>query len=209
MSRVITTHWESLEQWSATAFLIAGGLWAIDTAVNILELVLAASVPGVVFLVFISSSLLLTVVGALGFYPGLADRGSRLGLGGAVLVGVAGITILVVLGWGIIAALVNLPLPPFGLLAVIVVLLVAGMLLFGIACVRTAVPSRSVGLLALALVATWVVWLAGVAGFLGENPEWSPAAFGVVLTVITLAIGYRLSTESVHSTRTASEVEVG
>lgn len=186
--------WELLEERSATAFLVAGGLWAIDTGVNLLELFAGTSVPGAVFFVFILSSLLITVVGVLGFYRGLADRGSRLGLAGAVLLGVAGTTVVVVLAWGIAASLLGRPLPPGSLGAVIVLLLVLGLFLFGVASVRADTPSRIAGLLVLALVATWLIWLAGVAGFLGANPEWSSAAFGVVLSAVTLAIGYHLRT---------------
>lgn len=203
----IGSRWDALERWSPAAFLAAGGLWAIDTSFNVLELVAGTSFPGIVFLVFILSSLLVTIVGVLGFYPGLADRGSRLGLAGAVLVGVAGITIVVVLGWGVIASLLNQPLPPGGLAAVIVLLIVFGMLLLGVASVRSASPSRIAGLLVLVLVATWLVWLAGIAGVLGGNPEWSSAAFGAVLSIVTLAIGIHLRTGSTRTGRAESATD--
>lgn len=194
MSPISKQNWGVLDHWSGRAFLIAGGLWTIDSGVNALELFLDMSVPSIVFLVLILSSLLMTVVGALGFYPELAEDGSRLGLVGTIFVGLAGFVTTVQLAWGVLASLLNQPLPPGGILVVIVVLMVVGMSSFGIASVRTAVPPKPVGLLVLALVTAWVVWLAGVAGVLGEIPEWSSTAFGVVLAVLTLAIGYRLQT---------------
>lgn len=192
----VNTPWRTLETWSARAFFITGGVWAIDATLNVSELVADITIPGAVFGVLILAALISKMVGVLGFYRPIADKSGRLALAGAVPIVVAGILAVITIVWVAVAGLMNQSLPPGVLLIVDVMLIVLGLLLFGVASVRTDAPSRMCGVLVLALVATFLVWLAGVGG-LYAFPDWSSAAFGAVLSVLSLAVGYVRQTSSV------------
>jgi len=192
----VNPPWRTLETWSARAFFIAGGAWAIDAILNVSELVVDITIPGAVFGVLILAALISKMAGVLGFYRPIADRSGRLALAGAIPIVIAGILALITVVWVAVAGLMNQSLPPGAFLVVDVVLIVLGLLLFGVASIRTDAPSRMCGVLVLALVATFLVWLAGVGG-LYAFPDWSSAAFGTVLSVLSLAVGYVRQTSSV------------
>lgn len=200
MSISIKPPWRALETWSGKSFVMAGVIWAIDAALNGSELVADVTIPGAVFGVFIFAALLGTMTGVLGFYRPIADGSPRLALAGAVPIALAGVLALVTIGWVAVAGLTNQSLPPGVLLVVTVALIVLGLLLVGVASVRTDAPSRTCGVLVLGLVCIFLVWLAGVGGLYGV-PDWSSAAFGGVLFAFSLAIGYLLRIRSVPSER--------
>lgn len=169
---------ESLERWSATAFIISGVLWLADTVLLGLEL-MNIYAHGLLNGVFILAALLMTMVGLLGFYPRLADRAPRPALATAIVGAVAAGGLVVAFVWvlGTIAlAGVSSPPPVFIFLPFLALGLFA---LLGLWIDR---PSRTVGLLLLAYLGTLVG--AFVAG--------GGLQFGLVglVSVIAVAIGY-------------------
>lgn len=187
--------WETLENLSPTAFFVAGGLFAVDTGFMLVDLLGALSISGAVFVLFFVSALIIALVGALGFYPQLADRRPQLALVSMAPIAVAGLALPIVFAWAILASLLEESLPPGSIALAIIVLIFIGLLLFGVASVRTETPSRTGGLLLLALVGTWLAWFAGF-GVWGAHdlPGWWSPTFSVVTTSVTLGIGYVLYT---------------
>jgi hypothetical protein len=61
-----TTRWKTLERWSPSLFLAAGGTWIIDTAPYALELFIDVSIPEALNGALMLVAFLLTVTGALG-----------------------------------------------------------------------------------------------------------------------------------------------
>lgn len=192
--------WNVLEHWRATAFLVAGLLWLADTTLLGLELFTGISIlgtPGAVNPVLFISGTVAAIVGMLGLYPKLADRTPRLARTSAALVAVAGIAIFVTLVWFITVTLLNRPDPPGALLILSILVAALGFILFGIAAIRTDVPSRTVGVLVLGLPATIVgsVFLVFVV-YGGDSPDWTSPVTGILMSVLLLAIGYNLRTDS-------------
>lgn len=206
MSIVSTRRGGSLEQWSPTVFLVAGVLWLVDTVLLSIEHFAGVSIlgtPGAVNPVLYVSGLVAAIIGLLGFYPRLADRTPRLARISAGLVAVAGAAISIQLVWFVIATLLNQPDPPGGPLMLSILVAALGFILFGIATLRTGVPSRAVGLLLLAVPA------ALLGGFLlvfviygGNSPDWTSPAIGIVMSVLLLVIGYLSRTEPEPTDRT-------
>lgn len=193
-----TSRWGTLERWSATAFFTAGVLWLLDTVLLGIELFAGVSIlgtPGAVNPVLYVSGVVAAIVGLLGLYPSLGRRTPRLARVSAGLVAVAGIGIFVLLAWFVTVTLLNQPDPPFILLLLAILLVVLGFILFGIASLRTSIPSRTVGLLILGIpTALFVLVLAYVVSG-GDPPEWTSPVIGIVMSALLLAIGYRLGTE--------------
>jgi hypothetical protein len=197
--------WDSLETRRATAFLIAGGLWLADTILLSIELFAGISIlgtPGAVNPVLFISGTVAAIVGMLGLYPELADWTPRLARVSAGLVAVAGVAIGVILVWFVTVTLLNRPDPPGALLILSLLVAALGFILFGIAAVRTDVPSRTDGVLVLGLPATIVggVFLAFVV-YGGDSPDWTSPAIGLAMSALLLSIGVRLRTADTSTGR--------
>lgn len=205
MSNGTILPWDTLENKRATAFLVAGLLWLVDTILLGLELFAGVSVLGTrgpVNPLLYMSGLLAAIVGLLGLYPELASRSPRLARVGAGVIAVAGIVIPILLAWLVVGALLNQPGPaaPLGILFFVVVAL--GFILFGISSIWTGVPSRVAGLLLLAIPTAIFVWItAGFVVYGGAVPVWMAPTIAAVITVILLAIGTHLRTEDVPTDR--------
>jgi len=197
--------WESLEPRSATAFFVGGLLWLLDTTLLGAELFAGVSVlgtPGPLNPTLYISGTIAACVGLLGFYPGVADRAPWTARVSGGVVGVAGAAVLSLLLWFVAATISNQPDPPFVLLILGILGVALGFVLFGIAGVRTGVPSRTVGLLLLAVVATIVGWLAlGLVVYGGTPPDWTSPAVGVVMSGLLLVIGGTLRSAPFHASR--------
>lgn len=197
--------WESLENRRATAFLIAGFLWLADTTLLGLELFAGLSVLGTrgpVNPILYMTGLVAAIVGLMGFYPGLARRTRRLALVSVGVIAVAGIVVPAFLMWFLVGTFLNVsgPVTPLGILMFLVVAL--GLLLFGIASVRTGVPSRAAGMLVLAIPTAIFTWLTvGIVVYGGDVPAWMAPAIGAVMTVLLFAIGTHLRTEDAATER--------
>ena len=202
MAASITARSESLENWSAVAFVIAGAFLFGDTTLQALERFTAVSTPGVLRGVLMLSGILAAIVGLLGFYPRLADESPKLARVGVVVTAVACVTFAVIWVWWIVGNVLTgipEPVPVVNMLAVVTMVL--GFLLFGVASLRTDVPSRSVGVLLLAIVGVFVGMVIVLIGRIGL-PTWSIVAVLGVLSVIMLAIGYLLRANSPQTERT-------
>jgi uncharacterized protein YacL len=192
---------DSLENWSAMAFVIAGAFLFGDTTLQALEQIAAVSTPGVLRGAFMLSGMLAAIVGLLGFYPRLVDESRRLARAGALVAAVACVTFSVVWVWWIVGNFVptvSEPIPAINMLAVVTTVL--GFLLFGVASLRTDVLSRSVGILLLAIVGVFVGMVVVLIGRI-NLPAWSIVAVLGVLSVIMLTIGYLLRASSPASNR--------
>lgn len=188
------THWESLERWSPTAFLVAGGLLVVFSALVALEVFLGVNTPQALVAI---PGLVAGFVGLFGLYPRLAEADSRLGLGGLVVLTIAGIGLLVLLVWIIgLTALYGIDSvkPPSAFIVVTILMTILGYVLIGLASARQAIPSRTVGLLVLGPPATLALMVLSSVLYGGDPPEWSAVVFSAMQAAAHLAIGYGLWT---------------
>lgn len=187
----------TLEQWSPRAFLVAGGLFLASPAAKGLVLLTNDPVPEVTIALLVGSSLLVALSGLLGFYPKLAERVPRHAFAGVVTTVVAaGVTIWVFV-WLILArVLIGTSYwaapgsPPEFAFVSLVVTMAIGFSVVGTACLRAAVPSRTVGGLLSALAVPWVVLLGAGAVHGPALPAWISLSTYGAIPVGLLATGY-------------------
>lgn len=207
MVEATKSRWDSLEQWRATAFLIGGVIFVADAA--LLASNVAAGTERFMTLgqAFVGAAWTAAFVGLLGMYSSLADRSRWLVRAGAVFAVIGAVTMAAMaaasLGYftGILSGDLSEVVMYF--LPGVFVGIVLGFGSFGVASLRTALYSRSVGLLLLLLPATFLFNLgSGMAGL-----ESMVVVLGVVcvLALTMLAIGYLLRTGSAVTRR--EEVE--
>lgn len=198
MSTTDASPWARFEAWSGPLFLVAGGLWLLDTVSLVVNRFLGGTgvtmaMEGVAFV----AALVATAIGVLGFYSRLSDATPRLALAGLGAIGSA------MGGLGVTIALSTvMPTDSAALIALFVLSVVAlltGFLVFGIASVLAATPSRAVGLLLLSVTVIFVVWVVANVGVGGEPPNWLIVGLAAVITLVTLALGFRLRTEDAGS----------
>lgn len=183
----------SLEHGCTAALLVAGGLYGVDTVFMALDQFTNMALSGGTFVVVFVSALILTLVGVLGFYPSLSETRPRLAPLSMAPIAGAGVLLAVTFGWAVIASLLNRPLPPGSLAAIIIILMLSGLLLVGIASARLQAPSRIGGVLVIGLVAIWSGWFAGVVLWGPHHlPGWWSPLFSAATSVTTLALGYTL-----------------
>lgn len=196
--------WKSLAGRSSMLFLAGGGLLFVTTALVAVELVTPLSTQGPLTGVTSFTGLILSYVGLLGLYPWFAGRTPRAARAGFALVAFPTLMLAMILVWGLASHLpigaVPSPVgvvPGFGMVFVMTFLLFAvGMGVFGVASLRTGVPSRVTGLLLLVLAATWGVLL-GASGVYGVKfPTWLDALTFGVRAIVLLGIGYSLKGEA-------------
>lgn len=197
MSFVSTQQWKSLEELSATAFLIAAAMFLVDAA--LVGGVIAGAGDRLMLLgqAFVAAGWIAGFVGLIGLYPELADRSRRSARAGLVFVAV-GLVVFVVMGIaslvyftgissGDLAALVPIFLPG------IVIGSVLGFLTFGATSLRSDVHSRSVGVL---LVVLGLFPVANIlSGLAGVQSEFGTLAIVLGLSLVNAAVGYRLRGE--------------
>lgn len=200
--------WDWLEEHSSVAFIVVGGLWFIDTVLLAFERFLGISILGTtgpVNGVLIAFAVLLSIIGLLGFYPRLAEQVPRLAFAS---VGVSVLTAAafgVVLVWTVSASVVpGIPSLPDIVFMLFVVAVLLTFVLFDVAILWTAIPSRLVGSLLFVAVLTIVGDVVGFALYQGNAPEWEAPVAAAILTAVTLAIGYRLRTDSGRAATTRS-----
>lgn len=186
------TVWESLEQWSATLFLLSSGLFFFNAIYEALQrLTPYLGETGLQnFLIYIGG-LVVAVVGLFGLYRRSATWSPRLARASVFVVAIGTGSILVLVVWASTVALLDQPMPPGVLIPVTVGLTLLGMLLFGITSLRTRTPSRAIGGLLLGFVGMWIVGIVSMSPLL-SGAEWLPIVILVGTGVFPLAIGYRL-----------------
>lgn len=207
MTVTATQALESLEQRSASAFMLTGVLILVSLIVPI-GLEARTDWSWVSGLALIGLAVVTVSVGLLGLYPQVNDRTPRLALAGAGAATVAGAAALglialvgVALGSEIVDGFtVSEPMRVFALLGLSMAGgFSLGLLLFGVATWQTEIPSRTVGILLIAggvaLLAPVVVEFLGLA-FGVNTPLWLlfPVIGGVALD--TVVIGYSLRTRA-------------
>ncbi len=199
MRRVNTSHWTTLERWSPTAFLAAGGLLTVyatlnglaaftDTAYVMVENIVAPT--GFVF----------GFLGLLGLYPTLSDRCPRLarvaalfvtlGAVGFSVIAVSNIGELVGIGAGGSAAWFPVAM---GMVAVGMGL---GYLSFGVTSLRAGVHPRLVGLLL--VVPSLVFAVMAIGGVTGAATATGAFLISSAQAVIHLSI-WRMLPEGVSA----------
>lgn len=202
MALVSAQRWQSLENWRPTLFLVAGVLFAVN--VVIVASGTATGSEKMTMLLgetFNAAAWAVALVGLLGFYPGVADRGSWQAKTGAISagIGVVVFTALSILSFvfylevvdGNIGSLVPLILPG------VIIGGVLSFLFFGITSLRTDAHPRSIGILL--LLPPLIVVANIISGAVGiESPY---LLLGVVsgLLVVMLALGFRLRSSAVPS----------
>ena len=194
----------SLEAWRATAFTIAGVIFAANAVILLLNL--AAGTQGQYMTLgqaFIGAAWTAGFIGLLGFYPGLADRSRRLARAGGVfaVLGLLTMVLMAVVSFGLFAGVLAGTLADYTpyFLPGVFFGIVLGFGIFGFVSLRTTIYTRGVGLLFLLLVLTFLFNLGtGIAQF---NPLSKVLGVVAVLTLTNLVLGHKLRTGSAVTTQ--------
>lgn len=201
MAIISTQRWESLEQWSPTAFLVGGLLMVVDAAFVAANVVTGAEHFLLLGEAFVGAAWTAALIGLLGLYPGLADRSRWLSRAGVVfaVIGVVVFAVLAVASLGYYTGILTGEFDTTVFIPGVLIGSVLGFVSFSVASLRTGVHSRTVGILLLVpaiLVVTNI--LRFVAGF-----ESATITLGIVIgdALAMLAIGYLLRTEPAPTDR--------
>lgn len=185
------THWDAVEQWSPTLFLVGGGLLVGHAAVQGIKAFTGLAPPPDVF---VTTGHLVALVGLVGLYPVLVDRTPRLA---RAAVAVAAIPLV---GWlvmtvaqlltvaGMVSSLTGAL--PGSLLMLVPVSTILTYGLFGVSTLRVGEGSRTVGLLVLAPGALIVVLL--VDAVITGTSVLDGLVIGGCLALSMLTLGYHL-----------------
>lgn len=200
--------WSTLDRWSARAFLVGGGMFAVAAVLSAYALVTGeVQIHQYLGEAFIAFGWIGGLVGLLGFYRGVADRSRWLARAGGAfsLVGLVAFTVLGVVSLVVFArggSISELVHPALLLLGVILGSLLA-FVTFSAATFRSDGYPRVVSLLLLVPAAIFVVNFFVLPVLLGRRGN--PPAVGLVivgaLSLGMLAIGYVLRTDRVPSER--------
>lgn len=204
MSISDSVPWNWLERWDARLFLLGAVMLVGAGSLKVLDATLGVEFPLVLLNLAGQGGFVVSLLGVLALYPGLADQSPKLSRGGAVLAAIGAVSfavaiaaLLLVSGLNAVAG-TNLPTEVIGILFVPGYLgAVLGYVSVGIASTRTGVPSRTIGVLFLAFVAVPVAQMLGFALFEVSLPQF--AGLGVPdiwLPVVLLAVGYLLRSEA-------------
>jgi len=189
-----STVWATIERWSPIAFLAAGGLFVLPTAIFGFGAVTGTGnvvSPAVIFVL-----MLVVFIGLLGLYPRLAKADSSLALGGVGLLAVTAAVIISTLA--VVALPTELRLGKPHILAIVTTVVVGSTLTFatfGVASLRTGVHSRLVGGLLLAMAAGDLSIFVAMQVYGDPSPAWVSFVVGVLFVVSLGSIGYVLRTE--------------
>lgn len=204
------THWDSVEQWSPTLFLIGGALLVGHAAVKGIEAFTDLAAPPDVF---VTTGHLVALVGLVGLYPVLVDWTpgvARAAVAVAVvpIVGWVVMTLAQLLAVAGTASSLNRIIPG-ALITLIVSSTILTYGLFGAATLRAGEGSRIVGLLVLAPAALFIVLLVDAAITGASAPD--GVFIGGAMALSMMALGYRLRTWDRRTDHAApsSDVMVG
>lgn len=185
-----TGWWATLGRWCAMAFIVAGAARLGNMALTILYLNTEFPSPEWARTLTLTLAFGAAFFGLLGLYPRLANRTRRLSRVGIGAVAIAAGGLLVVT----VGDLVGPANPPGALKFLPVLILVCSMLgfsLFGVASLRTDIPSRTVGALLL-VAAISVVAFAGGITFTFVHSRTLALANSGAFAMALLATGYRI-----------------
>lgn len=185
--------WESLERRSQLAFILAGVFLLLNVVLNNLSAIAGTPAPEWTIDIVILSGSIAGLLGLLGLSPRLKSPSPRLTRAGNLIVALGALGILAIAIGKYVLEGEKPPvyLQPLQLFYIIGIPL--SFLLFGAACVRTRVPSRSVGLSLLTVFVASLFFFhlipLDVSGFLTSIPS-------LVFGVASLATGVLLRTKS-------------
>lgn len=206
-----TTRWESLEQWSPIAFLVAGVLLVVFAALLGYETFTDTPAPEDIFG---PPGFFLAMVGLLGLYPGLADRAPRLGRVSAVGAGIAAVGWLLITVFALIEVVGSLPaLEEMGVFGFTSILASGAAMILayvgaGVASLQTGSHSRYLGLLMLTpptvfgVMLSQAVLFAQFGLFSETSMAWSAVGLAWGQALVHVGIGYFLRTEAISTKRT-------
>lgn len=198
MSATNLVPWESLKKWSGAAFIVAGVSRFANSALANLPEVTAMTSPGWALDLTLVLAFGAAFIGLFGLYPRLIERTPKLSRAGLVVVAIGAVAVT-----GILISLVafggETPPGPLALLPMLVLgFSTLGFLLFGVASLRTSIPSRTVGILLLVASATTIGFIVGLtfihSHMLARIDTW-------VYAGTLLAIGYLLQTRHAPTDR--------
>lgn len=209
--------WNSLEKWSATVFLIAGGLALFGTVLSVVGELMSVSVQAPSSLA-VFTGVVLSFVALLGFYPRLASQAPRLAQVGVLLIVSPLLFSFVLLIWHspelvgvhVPTLLAFLPSPVL-VYEAFFVLSAIGITIFSIGSLSTDVSTPVVSGLLFALAASWffLIGAASVYGF--PIPNWVANVQGGLMGLALVAIGYllRIETAPIDGADPASDTTAG
>lgn len=203
-------RWKALERRTATAYFAAGVTFLVSIVLTVQEVLPLLNTAGALLVV---GGLLATFAGLFGTYPWVKDaapRLARIGLATTVVASSA-ITALfvVVVGSNLLfgTPIQGAGSPSAAPVLFMVTLVSAGVsfLLYGIAALRTGVPSRAIGALMLTPALAWPGYMAAH-HLVGEQISYLPLVVFAIVSVVFLTIGHRLSsTPSVDTAESPSD----
>lgn len=204
MPRSESTVWGSLEQWSATAFLVAGVMFVASAAVTVFDIAVGAEQLRLQLgQATVGAGWIAGLVGLLGLYSGLVKTNRWLARAGAFFtaIGLVGYLIMTVGVLAIFAGVPEASLEPAEPVFLPLMLLgsVLTFPLFGVAILRSADYPQIVGLL---LVAQTVVF---VVNALTPTPATFVLVVLIGLILINLGVGYLLRTRRARGGRETLE----
>lgn len=204
---------DTFERWGPAAFVL-GGVGLLGTSVvGSLDVAGIIEAPPRLAMGPLLFGLWFVFVGLLGYHRRVADVSPKLAQGGGLTAGIAWtvwtVTLLAALGVDLTTSRTLADPGSWGppLLTVAFVLALLGFLCYGIASVRTEHPSRTLGVLLLVPVVSFLGQAALLASKIltGEVVATLQLAFGALVAVVLIAVGYRLrSGSNTITTGTAS-----
>jgi len=188
------TRLQSLEQQSATLFLVAGGLMVVHTGIHVLIAFTNTTYPLHHEMPFGFLGHLLAFVALLGLYPQLVTRSPKLTRAGA------GVVVLAMVGWLVVGTMtlaeslgVSLPAWLGAVAPLFIVGFILGYLALGIASLRTDIVTRTTALVILSPVVVMIYNMSVALTTGGTQEGQIIVAGGFALT--HLAIGVALRSE--------------
>lgn len=214
MLKINARAWPVLNHWRAEAFLAAGVLLLASPTHIALELFIGVPVPAWLIALFVFPGLIATLVGLFGLYPLLADRAPRLTTVAGVSTAMAGLILSVLLGWIVGGSLLTavsgmaVRMPPAIAFQSLSITLSLAFLLFGIAILWYAIPSRGVGILLVSFSLPWVSSLVATSIYGSAFPDWLAIVIYGPIPFLMLATGYLLRMELPPTGREAYSVDL-
>lgn len=203
--------WNLLQKWSATAFLVGGGLLVLDAAIVVANIVTGAEHWLLLGQAFVGAGWTAALIGLLGLYPRLAARSRWLSRAGAVFAVIGAVTFAIMA----VAVLVYYAGIPDGEYDAISLFFLPGVLIgsvlgfvsFSVASLRTGVHSRTIGFL---LLVPPILVVANILRFVA-GMESASITLGIVLgdALAMLALGYILRPRPEPTDRTETSVTGG
>lgn len=207
MLRLNRIHWNTIERWSSTLFLVGGILMTAHAVMMVIQAFTGLATPPDVFA---PTGSLLVFAGLFGMYRTLADRAPTSSHVGAVCVALGVVGFSVITGRNL-AELGGVGPPDWVAIFTVPALIgtIPGFLAFGVASLRADAHSRTVGFL---LMASAVIFLALIVNVivLGASAL-GGIIVGSLLALTHLTLGYSLRTgpSSTDSVTPASDVAAG